>query len=160
MILLWTKNLYLIHDSHSPFHRKMHIHLLVHCHPPHLTSCSPTKSNLYFDISFTTVMSKSVPYKLLTWRLIIKFANSPPCVCRGSSGQKSQYGLMMLAYEHFTAVLLLIYGCFFLSGVYYCLSVFWCAVARMSEPELEQRNERTLNFLLHLAREEAKSERC
>jgi hypothetical protein len=32
------------------------------------------------------------------------------CACRGSSGQKPRYGLMMLAYQHFTAVLLLIYG--------------------------------------------------
>jgi hypothetical protein len=31
--------------------------------------------------------------------LTIKFANSPPCACRGSSGQKPQYGLMMLAYQ-------------------------------------------------------------
>jgi hypothetical protein len=52
------------------------------------------------------------------------------------SGQKPQYGLMTLAYQRFTAVLLLIYGSLFLSGVYYCLSV-WCAVARMSELELE-----------------------
>jgi hypothetical protein len=32
MILLCTKNLYVIHDSHSPFHRKMYILLLVWCH--------------------------------------------------------------------------------------------------------------------------------
>jgi hypothetical protein len=32
MILLYTKNLYLIHESHSPFHRKMYIRLLVWCH--------------------------------------------------------------------------------------------------------------------------------
>jgi hypothetical protein len=41
--------------------------------------------------------------------LTIKFANSPPRACRGSSGQKPQYGLMTLAYQRFTAVLLLIY---------------------------------------------------
>jgi hypothetical protein len=69
--------------------------------------------------------------------LIIKFANSPPCACRGSSGQRPQYGLMTLAYQRFTAVLLLIYGSLVLSGVYYCLSVFWCDVARMSELELQ-----------------------
>jgi hypothetical protein len=40
---------------------------------------------------------------------------------------------MTLAYQRFTAVLLLISGSFCLSGVYYCLNVFWCAVARMSE---------------------------
>jgi hypothetical protein len=41
---------------------------------------------------------------------------------------------MTLAYQRFTAVLLLlIYGSLFLSGVYYCPSVFWCAVARMTE---------------------------
>jgi hypothetical protein len=67
--------------------------------------------------------------------LTIMFVNSPLCACRGSSGQKPQYGFMMLA---FTAVLLLIYGSLFLSGIYYCLSVFWCAVAKMSELELEQ----------------------
>jgi hypothetical protein len=39
---------------------------------------------------------------------------------------------MTLAYQRFTATLLLIYGGLFLSGVYYCLSVFWCAVANNS----------------------------
>jgi hypothetical protein len=52
--------------------------------------------------------------------LTIKFANSTPCACLGSSGQKPQYGFMM-AYQHFAAVLLLIYGNLL-------LSVFWCAV--------------------------------
>jgi hypothetical protein len=70
--------------------------------------------------------------------LTVKFANSPPCACHGSSGQKSQYGLVTLAYQRSTAVLLLIYGSLFLSGISYCLSVFWCAIARMSELELEQ----------------------
>ena len=47
---------------------------------------------------------------------------------------------MTLTYLRFTAVLLLlIYGSLFLSGIYYCLRVFWCAAARMSELELEQR---------------------
>jgi hypothetical protein len=82
----------------------------------------------------------------------MKFTNLPLCVCHGSSVQKPQYGLMTLAYQHFTAVLLLIYGSLFLSGIYYCLSVFWCAIMRMSEHEL--------NFLLNLARVEEKSERC
>jgi hypothetical protein len=42
-----------------------------------------------------------------------------------------------VVYQRFIAVLLLIYDNLFLSGVYYCLSVFWSAVARMSELELE-----------------------
>jgi hypothetical protein len=42
-----------------------------------------------------------------------------------------------------------------LSGIDYCLNVFWCAVVRMLELELEQQ---TINFLLHLARVETKSE--
>jgi len=46
---------------------------------------------------------------------------------------------MTLTYQHFTAVLLLIYGSLFLSGICYCLRVFWCAAARMSELELEQQ---------------------
>jgi len=41
--------------------------------------------------------------------------------------------------QRFTAVLLLIYGSLFLSGIYYCLHVFWSAAARMSELELEKR---------------------
>jgi transposase InsO family protein len=57
---------------------------------------------------------------------------SPPCTCRGSSGQKPQYGFTTLAYQRFTGVLLLIYGSLFLSGVYYCLSVFLCAVTNNS----------------------------
>jgi hypothetical protein len=40
---------------------------------------------------------------------------------------------MTLAYKRFTAVLLLIYGTLFLRGVYYYLSVFWCAFTRISE---------------------------
>jgi hypothetical protein len=56
--------------------------------------------------------------------LTIKFANSPRCACRGSNGEKPQYGLMTLAYQRFTVMLLLIYDSLFLSGVYYCLSVF------------------------------------
>jgi len=45
---------------------------------------------------------------------------------------------MTLTYQHFIAVLLLIYGSLFLSGICYCLCVFWCAAMRMSELELEQ----------------------
>jgi len=47
---------------------------------------------------------------------------------------------MTITYQRFTAVLLLlIYGSVFLSGIYYCLRVFWCAAARMLELELEKR---------------------
>ena len=48
---------------------------------------------------------------------------------------------MTLTYQRFTAVLLLIYGSLFLSGIDYCVRVFWCAAARMSELELEQRTK-------------------
>jgi len=51
-----------------------------------------------------------------------------------------------LTYQRFTAVLLLIYGSLFLSGIYYCLRVYWCAAARMSELELEQRTN--IKFLV------------
>jgi hypothetical protein len=62
--------------------------------------------------------------------LTIKFANSPPCDFRGSSGQKHQFGFMTSECQSFTAMLLLIYGSLFLSGVYYCLSVFLCLASR------------------------------
>jgi hypothetical protein len=45
-------------------------------------------------------------------------------------------------------VLLLIYGSLSLSGIYYCLRVFWCAAASMSELELEQRTN--IKFLVKL----------
>jgi hypothetical protein len=45
-------------------------------------------------------------------------------------------------------LLLMIYDSLFLSGVYYCLSVFWCAVARMSELELVHRTN--IKFLVKL----------
>jgi len=48
---------------------------------------------------------------------------------------------MILTYQRFTAVLLLlllIYGSLVLSGIYYCLRVFWCASMRMLKIELEQ----------------------
>ena len=76
----------------------------------------------------------------------IKFANSPPCACRGSTGKEPQCGLMTLTYQRFKAVLLLIYGSLFPSGIYYCLRVFWCAAARVSELELEQRTN--IKFLV------------
>jgi len=46
---------------------------------------------------------------------------------------------MTLTYQRFTAVLLLIYGSLFRSGIFYYVRVIWCAVPRMSELELEQR---------------------
>ena len=48
-------------------------------------------------------------------------------------------GLMTLTYQRFTVMLLLICGSLFLSGIYNCLRVFWCAVARLSKFEIEQR---------------------
>jgi len=63
---------------------------------------------------------------------------------------------MTLTYQRFTAVLLLllllllIYGSLFLSGIYCCLRVFWCAAARMSELELEQRTN--IKFLVKLGK--------
>jgi len=57
---------------------------------------------------------------------------------------------MTLTYQGFTAVLLLIYGSRFLSGIYYCLPVFWCAAARISELELEQRTN--IKFLVKLGK--------
>jgi hypothetical protein len=55
------KNLYLIHDSHFPFHRKMCILLQVRCH------CPPTKSNFYLVSSLETVIREPTLYKLLTF---------------------------------------------------------------------------------------------
>jgi len=52
---------------------------------------------------------------------------------------------MTLTYQRFTAVLFLIYGSLFLSGIYCCLRVFWRAAARISELELEQR--KNIKFL-------------
>jgi len=57
---------------------------------------------------------------------------------------------MTLTYQRFTAVLLLIYGSLFLSGIYYCWCVFWCATSRMSELELEQRMN--IKFLVKLGK--------
>ena len=56
---------------------------------------------------------------------------------------------MTVTYQRFTAVLL-IYGSLFLSGIYYCLRVFWCAAARMSELQLEQRTN--IKFLVKLGK--------
>jgi hypothetical protein len=36
---------------------------------PHLTSCTPTKSNLYFEISYATALSEPVLYILLTFQV-------------------------------------------------------------------------------------------
>jgi hypothetical protein len=57
------KNLYPIHGSHSPFHRKMCIPLLVRCH------CPPTKSNLYLDSSLENVIVQPTLYILRTFQV-------------------------------------------------------------------------------------------
>ena len=58
---------------------------------------------------------------------------------------------MTLTYQRLTSVLLLIYGSLFLSGIYYCLRVFWCAAAGMSQ--LELREQRTnIKFLVKLGK--------
>jgi hypothetical protein len=47
-------------------------------------------------------------------------------------------------------LLLLIFNSLFLNGICYCLRVFWCAAARMSELELEQRTN--IKFLFKLGK--------
>jgi hypothetical protein len=83
-------------------------------------------------------LTKSVKFVTSAIRGLTKSENLPPCACCDGSGQKPQYGLKTLAYQCFIAVLLLIYSNLFLSAVYYCLIVFWCTIARMSELDLEQ----------------------
>jgi hypothetical protein len=70
---------------------------------------------------------------------------------------------MTLTYQHFTAVVVVVaaaaaavvvvvvvVGSLFLSGIYYCLRVFWYAVARMLELELEQRTN--IKFLVKIGK--------
>ena len=57
---------------------------------------------------------------------------------------------MTLTYQRFTAALLLIYGSLFVSDIYCCLRVFWCAAGRMSELELERRTN--IKFLVKLGK--------
>ena len=57
---------------------------------------------------------------------------------------------MKLTYQRFTAVLFFIYGSLLLSGICYCLRVFWCAAARMSGLELELRTN--IKFLVKLVK--------
>ena len=57
---------------------------------------------------------------------------------------------MTLTYQRFTAALLLTCGSLYLSGICCCLRVFWCAAARMSELELEQRTN--IKFLVNLVK--------
>ena len=52
----------------------------------------------------------------------------------------------MTTYQCFTAALLLISDSLFLSGICYCLRVFWCAATRILELELEQRTN--IEFLV------------
>jgi hypothetical protein len=64
MILLCTKNLYVIHDSHSPFHRKMYIRLMGLWHPcPIRPPIVPL--NVYFDIFFVAAVREPALYRLL-----------------------------------------------------------------------------------------------
>jgi hypothetical protein len=54
MILLCTKNLYPIHGSHSPFHRKMCILLLVRCH------CPPIWPTLPLNVTYIWIISSKL----------------------------------------------------------------------------------------------------
>jgi hypothetical protein len=65
MILLCTKTLYPIHGSHSPYHSPAGSVPL----PSHLTSCPPTKFNLYLDSSLETVIRVPALYKILMFHV-------------------------------------------------------------------------------------------
>jgi len=52
---------------------------------------------------------------------------------------KQKYEGVQYTYQRFTAVFLSIYGSLFMSGIYYCLRVFWCAAARMSIDDYQHR---------------------
>jgi hypothetical protein len=66
---LMLKKLYLIHDSFSPFHRNNEYSLADSVPPLSHLTCTPTKSNLYFDIYFPTAMSEPALYRLLTFHV-------------------------------------------------------------------------------------------
>jgi hypothetical protein len=111
---------------------------LIHC------IFIPRKWKHFIGVNMSTwalYMACCRKYRITKWEvrgLTIKFANLSPCASPGNSGHKRQYGLMTLAYQHFAAVLLLICESLFLSGVYHCLTLFWWAVLRVLDLELEQ----------------------
>jgi hypothetical protein len=117
-------------------------------YPPDYRASHPKfyLSSEYIDHLNKYQLSEKVQHLVFRWSysergLTVKLANSPQCDCHGSTGLKHQYGLMMLAYQCFITVLLLIYGSLF-------LRVVWCAVARMSE------------ILVKLGKSGSESERC
>ena len=68
--ILWCtkKILFQIDDFRFPFHRKNYNSLLLLC--PllfHLTSCTPTKSNLFLANSLAAAVSETALYRLLTF---------------------------------------------------------------------------------------------
>jgi hypothetical protein len=68
----------------------------------------------------------------------MKSTNSPSCAFHGSSEQEPQYDLMTLAYQHFKTCVVVVDLWQSLSE--WCLLLsecVWCAIARMSELELE-----------------------
>jgi hypothetical protein len=67
MILLSIKSLYPMHGSHSPFHRKRCSPVGSVPPPSHLTSYTPSKLNLYLDISFRTVIREPFVTYILWW---------------------------------------------------------------------------------------------
>jgi hypothetical protein len=58
------------HDSHSFFHRKTYIHLVVHCHPCPIGPVIPLNLTHSFDSSFATVMSEPALYILLSFHIL------------------------------------------------------------------------------------------
>jgi hypothetical protein len=79
MILLCTKTLYPIHGSHSPFNQNVYSLAGAVPLPSHLTSCTPTKSNLYLDSSLDTVIMEPLLHKLLMFHVpnLITYAVYP-----------------------------------------------------------------------------------
>jgi hypothetical protein len=66
IILCTKKNMYLVHDSHSPFYRKMCFLPQIRCHCPPIF---PTLTNLYLPSSLETVIREPALYKLLTFHV-------------------------------------------------------------------------------------------
>jgi hypothetical protein len=68
-VCLQVLHLQNIHGSHSTFCRKMCSSAGSVPLSSHLTTCTPTKSTLYLDCYFKTVITEHALYKLLTFRV-------------------------------------------------------------------------------------------
>jgi hypothetical protein len=96
MYLLCAKNLYLSHSSSSTFHKGVYFPAGMVLLPSHLTSCTPTKSNIYAASPLETAIKEPALHILRNSGFQIPYPYSAARIINPKNPSKSEDLLIVL----------------------------------------------------------------